>query len=236
MRPQVAANLAMSADGKIASVFPGVSRFTSEADRAHMDMVRHDVDAVLIGGHTLRQANPVLTVRRPEAVAARLALGLTAQPRSVVVTATGALDPRARIFNAAGAVDFPLRDSAAPLVLTTCGAAASLATRLGARAQVLACGSGPLGAEALLAALWQQGVRRLLIEGGGEVLWTFVQHGALDALHVTLAPCLLGGAQAPTLLGGTGFSVPERMRLRLTSSRVMGDELFVSYSVVPSPL
>ena len=53
----------------------------------------------------------------------------------------------------------------------------------------------------------------------------------LDELHVTLAPALLGGRDAPTLLEGQGLSMNERRRLRLADVRREGDELYCRWIV-----
>ncbi len=231
-RPHVSANLAMSADGKIAAAQANVGRFTSPADRAHMDHVRHDTDAVLMGAHTLRQANPDCTVKNAKAVAARKSAGFVRQPLAVVVCASGVLPDDARIFRAAAKSPAALEPAPTPVVFTTAAAQLQLQVQLGPRAAVVGLGHAPLDAAAMLHQLYLRGVRRLLIEGGGETLWAFAAAGALDVLHVTLAPCLIGGSQAPTLLGGPGFALHDRLRLALTSSTVVGDEIFVSYRVL----
>ena len=46
---------------------------------------------------------------------------------------------------------------------------------------------------------------RLLVEGGGELNWEFARLDLIDELFVTVAPTLLGGRDAPTLLEGAGF-------------------------------
>ncbi len=69
-------------------------------------------------------------------------------------------------------------------------------------AEVLMLPAGPAGLEitALLALLAGRGLRRILVEGGGLTLSRFLAAGALDRLHVTIAPLLLGaGIPAFTL-------------------------------------
>ena len=84
---------------------------------------------------------------------------------------------------------------------------------------------------ATLAALHKRGLNRLLVEGGGELNWTLLELDLVDELYVTIAPALLGGRDAPTLLGGAGWPMDERRRLRLLELDRDGDELFCRYSI-----
>jgi riboflavin biosynthesis pyrimidine reductase len=83
----------------------------------------------------------------------------------------------------------------------------------------------------LLSLLAERGVERLLVEGGGELNWGFVRDDLLDELYVTIAPCLLGGRAAPTLLEGDGLAMDRRRSLKLLDVRRIGDELFCRYAV-----
>lgn len=234
-RPKISANMAMSADGKIAAAHGPGGRFTSQADRHHMDRLRHDVDAVLIGARTLRHANPCLQVKEPQAVRARLASGRNHQPLAVIVTASGDVPSEGRVMGQANkeasSAHPNLQPPPTPLVVTGHDSAPMLQERLGPRAAVLALEEGPSWASSLVEALRLRGIEHLLVEGGGETLWHFAQAGLLDVLHVTLAPCVLGGRQAPTLVGGVGFDLFHRLRLQLQTATVVGDEVYVTYRV-----
>ncbi|MFH1463794.1 MAG: dihydrofolate reductase family protein [Pseudomonadota bacterium] len=75
------------------------------------------------------------------------------------------------------------------------------------------------------------GVRRLLVEGGGDLIAQLLAAGLLDELHVTLCPLLLGGRGAPSLVDGPGLALAALPRLRLVSEERVGDELFLRYRV-----
>jgi 5-amino-6-(5-phosphoribosylamino)uracil reductase len=96
---------------------------------------------------------------------------------------------------------------------------------------VVVLGEEEVSAAALLDALVQRGMERILVEGGGGLHWLFAREGLLDAIHVTLTPWLAGGATAPTLLGGAGFPVGRFLRLALEEARQEGDEVFLRYRV-----
>src|SRR6185369_12376524 len=86
---------------------------------------------------------------------------------------------------------------------------------LARRAEVWRVGRGSVNLWELLRRLRARGVERLLVEGGGETNWGFVRDDLVDELHVTLAPALLGGREAPTLLEGDGLTMAQRRKLKL---------------------
>jgi diaminohydroxyphosphoribosylaminopyrimidine deaminase/5-amino-6-(5-phosphoribosylamino)uracil reductase len=58
---------------------------------------------------------------------------------------------------------------------------------------------------ALLDELGRRRLTNVLVEGGAEVLGTFLDAGALDEVHVFIAPRLVGGAGAKTPISGHGM-------------------------------
>ncbi len=59
----------------------------------------------------------------------------------------------------------------------------------------------------------------MLVEGGAEVLGSFLDAGAIDEVHVFLAPKLIGGAKARSAVGGQGVARLEEA-LKLTDWQV----------------
>ncbi len=90
-RPYVIAKTGMTLDGRITPLPGGSSWITGEDARLDVQRLRAEVDAVLVGGETVRQDNPRLTLRGPHA------LGRT-QPLRVVVTRSGNVPEHAILF------------------------------------------------------------------------------------------------------------------------------------------
>ncbi|HUZ72505.1 MAG TPA: RibD family protein [Stellaceae bacterium] len=180
-RPFAVAHLAQSLDGRIATA-SGASRWLSgETDLLHTHRLRALVDAVVVGARTVLHDDPQLTVRHCPG----------AHPVRVVIDAERRLSPRHRVF----------RDGAAPTLLIAADDRARPGDRHGA-AEILplpraASGFDPV---ALRRALAQRGLNRLLIEGGGITISHFVAARALDRLHLTIAPVLLGSGRPSLLL------------------------------------
>jgi riboflavin biosynthesis pyrimidine reductase len=72
-------------------------------------------------------------------------------------------------------------------------------------------------------------VKRLVCEGGAQVFRALLTAGFVDELHLTLAPRVFGGRNAPTLTGVAGPFLPKSTNLRLRSMEVIGDECFLRY-------
>jgi 2,5-diamino-6-(ribosylamino)-4(3H)-pyrimidinone 5'-phosphate reductase len=223
-RPFVYINMAMTADGKITSADREYPRFTSDRDRKTMDRLRAEADAVVVGAGTLRADDPPLHVRDVEMKAYRDSLGKSAPPLRVVVTSSGSIEQSRRFFSD--------DEGGERIVATVEDLDAEQLAALQARAEVWQLGREEVNLALLLERLGDRGVRRVLLEGGGELNWRFVRDGLADELYLTIAPALLGGREAPTLLEGSGFPMESQRRLRLLELRREGDEIYCRYALV----
>jgi diaminohydroxyphosphoribosylaminopyrimidine deaminase / 5-amino-6-(5-phosphoribosylamino)uracil reductase len=180
-RELVVGHLAQSLDGRIATE-SGVSQFISgQADLQHAHRMRALFDAVVVGAATVEMDDPRLTTRLvPGSHAMR-----------VVIDPQRRLSDRYSVF----------QDGEAPTLLV-CAAAAGNGHHGRAEVVSIECGDdGGLPVERILDALHARGVGRIFIEGGGVTLSRFLAAGALDRLHVAVAPCILGS-------GRSAFSLP----------------------------
>ena len=86
---------------------------------------------------------------------------------------------------------------------------------------------------AVLESLCDLGIRKLLVEGGGTLIAEFLRLGLVDELTVYIAPKILGGATAPSLVDGPGFMPEQAPRLQLVSVEKLDEEggLMVHYLV-----
>jgi riboflavin-specific deaminase-like protein len=227
-RPLVLVNMAMTADGKIATANRAVTSFSSRRDREHLLELRATADAVLSGARTVNLENVELGPGPARFRRARLARGLAESNLRIIATGSGVIRPDARVFRSAGA---PV------IVLTTGRAGARRLRQLRALADaVQVCGRDAIDWPAALAWLRQNwAVRRLLCEGGGELNGSLFRARVVDELHLTICPQIFGGRQAPTIADGHGFArLTQAMPCRLKSLRRIGDELFAVFAVGPA--
>lgn len=222
-RPFVLVNMAMTADGKIATANRRVSSFGSPRDQAHLYALRATADAVMCGARTA-DSNPVqLGPGAARFRRLRLKHGLAEYNLRVIATGSGSIDPDAMIFK---------KRFSSIIVLTTKRAGKTRLDTLRKLAdEVKLCGRREIdfaGALAWLAEKWQ--VKRLLVEGGGELNSALFAAGLVDELHLTICPLLFGGRTAPTIADGVGAaSLAEAAQLKLVSTKRHGNELFLVY-------
>jgi diaminohydroxyphosphoribosylaminopyrimidine deaminase/5-amino-6-(5-phosphoribosylamino)uracil reductase len=84
-----------------------------------------------------------------------------------------------------------------------------------------------------LQALWQRGIRSLMVEGGANVITAFLQAGLADALVLTVAPVFAGGYKA---VGNLGHMARAQLpRIHELQTQRLGDDLIVWGSLAFSP-
>lgn len=219
-RPQVWLNFASTIDGKISTAAREKVRFTSRSDRRHMEEIRAACDAVLIGAGTLRAEDPPLHVRAPDLRERRRREGRDPSPINVVLSCSLELPVGGRFFGAPGV---------RRIIATVEEAPEDKARRLAEVAEILRVGHGRVAVSELLKKLAERGVARLLVEGGGETNALFLEEDCVDEIHVTLAPVVIGGRDAPSPVEGSGFANGRFPAFELAGCRVESNEVFLHY-------
>ncbi|MEN8098487.1 MAG: dihydrofolate reductase family protein, partial [Chloroflexota bacterium] len=79
-RPYITINVAMTADGKIDTTERRGAQISSSDDWERVDRLRADHDAVMVGGQTMLEEDPRLTVKSSKLRAERIARGLDENP------------------------------------------------------------------------------------------------------------------------------------------------------------
>ena len=74
-----------------------------------------------------------------------------------------------------------------------------------------------------------QGIKHLLVMGGGQLVANLVERDLIDELWLTVCPLIIGGKDAPTPCDGTGVSLANAPRFTLVSNQAIGDEVFLNY-------
>ena len=215
--PFVTWKMAASLDGKVAAR-DGTSRWiTGEAARADVHRLRAAADAILVGAGTALVDDPSLTVRDPRYKGR--------PPLRVLVDARGRVPETGDLFDA----------SAPTMVATT-----SLAPRerreawraRGAEVVEYEPEGGGVPLTQLLSDLGKRDIQGVLLEGGPTLAWSMVEDRAVDKVVVYLAPKLIGGQDAPGVLGGRGFApIAQAMQLSIASFDLVGEDLRVEAHV-----
>lgn len=202
---KISANLAMSLDGKIASVGHCPSGWTSTDDKQRLQELRCQADALIVGHGTLRRDRMTLTSPCTDH-----------HPLRCVVSRHGAFDPQSPLFHRAGGPIHLLvtEPATAPLVVP---AAAQLH-------------HGNL-ADFLSHLSTQLGVKHLHCEGGGELMQALFLLDAIDTLHLTWAGHrIFAGEFAPTISGSTAGNWLSARQFELKSWETLPcGEAFLTY-------
>lgn len=215
-RPHVILNAAMTLDGKI-STKGGDSQISCEEDLDRLHRLRGEVDAAMVGIGTVLADDPVLTVRRVEGE----------NPTRIVVDSRARTPSEAKILN-----------EEAPTIIAVSNRAKRREIErlksLGARVMVV--GNEEVDLSRLLEMLGDRGMERLLLEGGSTLNWSMLSQGLVDEFLVAISPRVVGGKDAITLVGGTGFEKVSRgIELELVEQRLVGRDLLLSYKVKGTP-
>jgi diaminohydroxyphosphoribosylaminopyrimidine deaminase / 5-amino-6-(5-phosphoribosylamino)uracil reductase len=211
--PFVVWKMAASLDGKVAARDGTARWITGEPARADVHRLRAWSDAILVGARTALRDDPSLTVREPGYQGA--------PPLRVLADARGAVPATGDLFD----------DAAPTLVATTALAPPEIRAawaEAGAEVVVYEAEGEGVPLAQLVGDLGKRDLQGLLLEGGPTLAFAAVEEGLVDTVIVYLAPKLIGGVDAPTVLGGRGFApIGAALPLRIRSFDLVGEDLKV---------
>jgi 5-amino-6-(5-phosphoribosylamino)uracil reductase len=217
-RPYVTLSVATSIDGHIDDTSPTRLMLSNSDDFDRVDQVRADSDAILIGAGTMRADNPRLLVNSADRRAERVAAGKPEYPLKVTVSASGDIDPDLKFWHHGG-------EKAA---YTTDAGEEKLSERLAGLADVVSTGE-ELDFGVMLDDLGERGIKRLMVEGGGQVHTAFLSQGLADEIHMAVAPLVVGEADAPRFLNPATYPGGSTRRMQLAEARTIGDVVLLRY-------
>jgi 5-amino-6-(5-phosphoribosylamino)uracil reductase len=187
-------------------------------DFDRVDQVRAECDAILVGANTIRKDNPKLCIRSKTRSQARMSAGRPPQPAKVTLTKSGRLHRDSQFFT----------EGPAPKYVYTSHLAETLRTELGDRATVVPL-KETVSPTWLLEDLASRGIRRLLVEGGAEMLTWFLASDEVDELQVSIAPFFVGEADAVRVVTPARFPFSPQRRMPLRSVEQVGDMVVATY-------
>ncbi|REA05065.1 2,5-diamino-6-(ribosylamino)-4(3H)-pyrimidinone 5'-phosphate reductase [Haloferax sp. Atlit-6N] len=212
-------NAAASLDGKLSSRRREQVMISGDDDFARVDEIRAAADAVAVGVGTVLADDPHLTLDDPDLVAAREERGDPPHPARVVA------DSRARTPTDARILD----DAATTYVLVSEAAPADRREALdSAGAELVVAGAERVSLPDAFDALESRGVDRLMVEGGGELIFSLFEAGLVDELTLYVGSMVIGGRDAPTLADGEGF-VADFPKLSLRDVERVDDGVLLTY-------
>jgi diaminohydroxyphosphoribosylaminopyrimidine deaminase/5-amino-6-(5-phosphoribosylamino)uracil reductase len=217
-RPHVILKLAVSADDKIGAAGHKPVAITGEAARSRVHLLRAQCDAILVGISTVLADDPLLNCRLP-GMEVRSPVRLVLD-RALRIPGTSRLVQSAR--------ETPL------LVITSDLSEAPAAMKLGAAgAQVIrvAATANPHGLDlpAVLRALSEKGITRLMVEGGAKVASSFIAAGLIDEVWLLRGPDMVGAGGVPALDALPLSSITQSPGFRVRASEDLGKDTLTIY-------
>ncbi len=207
MRPYIQVNCAMSADGKIAGDDRTQVTISSREDKDRVRQMRCDHDGILVGVGTIIADDPHLTVK-----------GLSYEKNPVRIV----LDPHGRTPDSALVLD-----SRSPTIIVTLESC----QKDWDNAKVIRAGNDMIDLKKLMNQLYSEGIKSLMVEGGGETISHLFKAGLVDRYTVFVGSLLIGGRDAPTPADGDGWLSENGIKLTLDDFEKLGDGVLLSYTV-----
>lgn len=207
-RPFGILKYAMTLDGKIAATTGHSAWVTGANARADVHKLRSLCDAVIVGGNTVRQDNPLLTCH-----------GVSDQnPLRVVMSRRLDLPMQSQLWDT---TEFKT------LVLTEDGGNATVQKKLrGKGVEVVAFPT--LTPATVMAHLYDRGFLTVLWECGGQLAAAAIADQAIQKVSAFIAPKIIGGSQAPSPVGDLGLEkMTQAIRLERTQVSRVGDDFLI---------
>lgn len=219
MKPYIISNVGMSLDGKLATV-GNDSRISGENDLKRVHQIRKEVDGIMVGIGTVLKDNPKLTVHKINAKKED-------NPVRIVVDSNLRIPLNARILNS----------DAKTIIATTFDENLEKMEKLKKlkeyeSVEIIQIGSKKVDLKKLMNILYEKGIKKILLEGGGTLNWGMFKENLVDEVSVYIAPKIFGGKDAPTYVDGEGFkTVDECVKLELKKFYPLDDGIVLEFKV-----
>ena len=194
MKPYIIIFATMTIDGRIAAK-DHYSELSCPFDKMRLHMLRSEVDAVLVGANTAKIDNPKLTLKYAKGK----------NPIRVTISSKLDLNPSLNLFSTPPTT----------ILYTTQSSLKEkekLAEELSKKGVIIRA-LNDLSACNIANDLYELGIRKLLIEGGGRTIWNFIKEECYDEIRITISPRIFGNGVS--IANGEGFEGINAPNLRL---------------------
>lgn len=223
-RPTVIGHFAITADGKISTRNSTPALFTSPADKARLQEIRASADAVMVGRGTVVIDKMSMGISRQNLHAKRIKKGLPSIPLRVLVSNSGKLSSRWKVF----------QYEASPLIVfSTSQMPVRTRSILASRCDLYLFSEKKVNISAALSILREDyDVKTLVCEGGGTLFRSLLEANMVDELFLTIAPVIFGGKNAPTLTGKLGPFLSPLSNFSLIQCDIKDEECYLHLKMI----
>lgn len=210
-------NAAMSIDGKI-STRKNDSAISSKLDLVRVHKLRSTVDGIVIGISTVLEDDPMLNVRYST-------IGKK-NPTRIIIDSKARIPLNSRIIESSNKIQ--------TIIAVTHNASPRKIKEIQSKgAQVSEYGNGRVNLRNLFQQLEKMGLKKIIVEGGGEINWSVLKLGLVNELVVTISPVVIGGRDAKTLVEGKGFTnISDGIKMKLSNTIIQNkNEIVLFYKL-----
>ena len=210
-------NAAMSIDGKI-STRKNDSAISSKLDLVRVHKLRSTVDGLMIGISTVLEDDPMLNVRYSTTG--------KKNPTRIIIDSKARIPLNSRIIESSNKIQ--------TIIAVTHDASSRKIKEIQKKgALVLVYGNGKVNLRNLFQQLEKMGLKKIIVEGGGEINWSVLKLGLVDELVVTISPVVIGGRDAITLVEGKGFTnISDGIKMELSNKIIQNkNEIVLFYKL-----
>lgn len=215
-KPFCVLKTAMTLDGKIAAKTGDSKWISCKKSREYVHGLRHLYDGIMVGVNTVINDDPELTDRSHH--------NKVRHPVRIIVDSTGRTPAGSKVLN---------DDNRTILAVTDKVSADFLKIINDKGKEIIVCPSknNRVDLDYLMKELWRKGIDSVLIEGGSTLNYSAFSEGIVDKVISFIAPAIVGGAQAPTPVGGDGFEkIGDAIKLTIDKvERIDKDVLIIAY-------
>jgi 2,5-diamino-6-(ribosylamino)-4(3H)-pyrimidinone 5'-phosphate reductase len=207
----------MSIDGKI-STRKNDSAISSKLDLVRVHKLRSTVDGIMIGISTVLEDDPMLNVRYSTTG--------KKNPTRIIIDSKARIPLNSRIIESSNKIQ--------TIIAVTHDASSRKIKEIQKKgAQVLVSGNGKVNLRNLFQQLEKMGLKKIIVEGGGEINWSVLKLGLVDELVVTISPLVIGGRDAITLVEGKGFTnISDGIKMKLSNTIIQNkNEIVLFYKL-----
>lgn len=215
-KPFVVAKAAITLDGKIATQEGDSGQFSSgiSSEKSHLyaHKLRKELDAILVGGGTVKADNPRLTCRLK---------GKVKQPVRLILDGKGVSPVGSVVFNT---------EAARTILVTSRKSDKNWRKQIadkGTEIWLMPAKNGRINLNDLMTKLGENEIASLLVEGGSEVLGAFKDAGLIDRLDLAIAPMVIGGCGKPVFSGKSALKLDDAWKLSYSSFKESGGDILI---------
>jgi len=212
-RPFVNLKMAVSLDGKVATANGDSRWITGESARARVHELRHQSDAIMIGGRTARTDDPLLTDRSGRKRRRPLV--------RVVIEQYLRISPQSQLAQTTEAAPFIIFAGEEPEPDTL--------SALQSQGVEIVVQDSALDLNRVLEELGKRSIQTVMVEGGPSLAGLLIEAGLVNKVTFFVAPMIIGGQDALSAIGGAGAErIADALQLEQVEVRQHGRDIEVT--------